>query len=437
MGKLGFRIFVVLCVLGAGVTARSLTLEEAQQIADEKSPKIAQMRASESSAKWQRSKAFSTFIPKISLQAQYLFSEKFQTLPVNLGTSPVPTNTEILMIQPYTLLSGRATWNLFEGGQGLRNYQAASLNHEASSLERERAETQLQKDVRTQFYKALGAQSLFEVSVQKVRALEEHQQDVRRRLNAGTGTRYDLLKVETQLADAESDKMQAEDDVVLTRTALASLLGEEDLPSDLLGKFPDIEKIQLPEDLKPEAEARTDIAAKMKRDEAALKQIQASRGWWFPRVSVFGEKQFYNNIDHDWQYSSKLKDAYSLGLQLQWDIFDGGISYSQQMQSKYDAIIARENVRAARIQFPQEIDRWKRRFKLSVSVYKSKLLSVTKSEETVRLARQGVRAGTLTNTDLLDAELELYTSKASRVQAQVNAIEALGNLELATGKILY
>ena len=72
-----------------------------------------------------------------------------------------------------------------------------------------------------------------------------------------------------------------------------------------------------------------------------------------------------------------------------------------------------------------------------MSVYKSKSVSISQAQEAVRQATLGKRAGTRTVSDLLDSELELDLSKAKMVQAQIDAIEALGNLELASGKALY
>jgi outer membrane protein TolC len=62
---------------------------------------------------------------------------------------------------------------------------------------------------------------------------------------------------------------------------------------------------------------------------------------------------------------------------------------------------------------------------------------VQKSTESVRLAREGHRVGARTNTDLLDAEAELFRAQAGVVNSQVGAIEALINLELTVGKKIY
>ena len=62
---------------------------------------------------------------------------------------------------------------------------------------------------------------------------------------------------------------------------------------------------------------------------------------------------------------------------------------------------------------------------------------MTKSEESFRLAKVGQKEGTRTTTDLLDAEAELFRAKANAINAQIGSIEALLNLELATGQIFH
>jgi outer membrane protein TolC len=98
---------------------------------------------------------------------------------------------------------------------------------------------------------------------------------------------------------------------------------------------------------------------------------------------------------------------------------------------------ADKNLRQTQIKSKQDFDFWKRKFKYYCTVYKARVSDVEKANESVRLARIGHRAGVRTNTDLLDAELELFHARAGAVNAQEGAIEALINLEMATGQKLY
>lgn len=123
-----------------------------------------------------------------------------------------------------------------------------------------------------------------------------------------------------------------------------------------------------------------------------------------------------------------------MGASLKWDILDGGLSLAKANEAHEKAEQAKSDFRKAQLQAPYDFDLWKRRLISNISLYQAKLTDVDKAKESVRLATVGFKAGTRTTTDLLDAELDQYRASAGLVQAQLNAWEALINLELVTGK---
>ncbi|MNL23369.1 Outer membrane efflux protein [compost metagenome] len=123
-----------------------------------------------------------------------------------------------------------------------------------------------------------------------------------------------------------------------------------------------------------------------------------------------------------------------MGLSLTWNIFDGMTSISRSKQSVEQRYQVEKNLYQAELKAKRDFDLWKRKFIYFCAVYESRLSDVTKSQESVRLSREGQRLGSRTNTDVLDAEAELYRARAGVVNAQMGAIEALANLELSTGQ---
>jgi outer membrane protein TolC len=413
--------------------AQSITYQDALTKAKDNNPSIRQLRLSNDSAIWQKRKAFSTFMPKLSLNGEHRFGEKYMLMPVEFGGNQLEMPVE----SPYTDFNIRAAYTLFEGFGGMNNYKAASLQERASELELRRAEFQLEREVRSRFYQALGAQTLAAVAGQRVKNLEEHLEQAKRYVKYGYTTSYDALRIEVQLAESKTEKIQADDNIVIAKNRLAQVMGLESLPEILAGDFPSIDKIAIPADLTVESQNRDDIQAKILREESAARLSAASKAWWSPKLNVYADKTYYNFTDRDVVDTDKYKDAYSVGVTLNWEIFDGGAAYASQHQAANQAKIAAEATRAAMIQLPQEFDLWKRKYSYSVSVYKSKTVSITQAQEAVRQATAGKRAGTRTVNDLLDSELELDMNKAKLVQSQIDAIEALGNLELASGRALY
>jgi outer membrane protein TolC len=425
------RIFLFLFFLIVlSLDARALTLDQALVQAKENNPSLRQLKLSEESASYQTTKAASGFWPHLTLRGQHLFESQFMKFPVSVG----PINTDLELIQPYTDYSLRAVMNLFEGGGSVTNYQAASLQSEASTLERERAEFQLSRDLRTTFYQALGAQSLVDVADQKEKTLSEHLRDVRRSQKWGAATRYDLLRVEVQYSDVETERLSADDNLKAAKDKLARMMGVSELPEELTGQFPNLDTVTVP--AKTEAEERKDIKAKELRAKGAGKMKTNSHSWWYPKINLFAEKQYYNNLDYEWQRSDAFREAHNFGISFSWEFFDGGLAWANQKQAALQKTMAEENLRTALLQRPQEIDFWSRKLKLSLSAYRAKDLSIKKSAEALRLAKVGAKAGSMTSTDQLDAELDYFQSKARLVQSQVDAIEALGQVELALGKDL-
>jgi outer membrane protein TolC len=119
-----------------------------------------------------------------------------------------------------------------------------------------------------------------------------------------------------------------------------------------------------------------------------------------------------------------------------WNIFDGGASKARLDESFYQKIQQDSKARKLLIASDNEVEFWKRRYKNSSILYAAKLRSVEASKESVRIYKNGLKAGTRTNSDLLDAELDLDRAEAGVVKAQVDAVEAQLNLELAIGRRL-
>src|SRR5262249_42666396 len=135
--------------------------------------------------------------------------------------------------------------------------------------------------------------------------------------------------------------------------------------------------------------------------------------------------------------NSSFRQAWGIGFRLKWNLFDGGHSYAQRKQASAAANEAQGELQKALIHLPKEIDTWRRKYDNSLALLKARQRSVAQYEESVRLAGIGVRAGSRTNSEMLDAELDLFRARGGLVRAQADAIEALGQLELATGRDLW
>jgi outer membrane protein TolC len=229
--------------------------------------------------------------------------------------------------------------------------------------------------------------------------------------------------------------MNSTDDIDTANGDLAQLLGLEKVaePQGTLPELPDT----LADKISNNVNQRPDVSALMSRTEANRLEGVATLSHWVPRVNLFGEYEYYNNRNDQFDDWKNFRNAYEIGVRLNWNLFDGFADHAKNREAVDRSIEAQKTLRMAQLKAAQDVALWKRKFKYFNSVYRARQGDIGKAKEAVRLAREGRRVGSRTNTDLLDAETDLHRSQAGAIHAQLGVIEALINLELATGQKLY
>jgi outer membrane protein TolC len=402
----------------------ALSLGQAQQEALDHSPLYLLAQAKDAEANWGKVEAGADFMPRLDLQATHFSNVKFLTLPVNGQVFPEAF--------PYSALGLNAEWTLFEGLSGWSRLRASALRATAADLEQDWALFSLKQDVRLKYYQAITAQKLAGLADENVKTLEDHLRIVQDLLDNGQATRFDVLRVEVQLSEARTERLSAQDKVVMARRKLVQAMGLEMDERPLSGDLP------VPGSITPPAGAdldkQGDLRAKALQAEAAESLHNAALGAWAPKVSLVGGYQWYNNLQMDVNDLPDYATAYQVGLELDWNLFAGGATLAQQKEAEAKAEQANQASRLARQQAEYDRDLWSRRLAYSTQLYQAKLDDVDKSKESVRLATLGQQAGTRTTTEVLDAELDSFRASAGAVSAQMDAAEALINLELALGQ---
>ncbi|HXB96574.1 MAG TPA: TolC family protein [bacterium] len=425
-------VLLLLAALGPALAAwadpaavdASLTLGQAQQEALDHSPLYLIAQAKDAEENWGKVEAGADFMPRLDLQATHFGDVKFLTLPFQGQSFPEAF--------PYSDLGLNAEWTLFEGLSGWSKLRASALRATAADLERDWALFSLRQDVRLKYYQAITAQKLAGLADENVKTLEDHLRIVQDLLDNGQATRFDVLRVEVQLSEARTERLSAQDKVVLARRKLTQTMGQDMDDRPLAGDLP------VPGSLTPPVAAdlnsQTDLRAKALEAEAAESGHNAALGMFAPKVSLVGGYQWYNNVQMDVNDLADYQTAYQVGLELDWNLFAGGATLAQEREADAKAEQARQASRLARQQAEYDRDLWSRRLAYSTELYQAKLDDVDKSKESVRLATLGQQAGTRTTTEVLDAELDSFRASAGAVSAQMDAAEALINLELALGQ---
>lgn len=414
----------------ANADVKPLTLREALVEFDH-SPQIERSASVAEESSWRRAETYSGFLPRISASASRLLDARLVYIDVALG----PSVQSIPQIIPKTVYSLGADWIIFDGFANFERLKGAKAVERAAKKDLEWSKFQGSRDVVLLFYRALAAQTLKDVAAANVKTLQDHLNDVRLFKKAGTGTKFDVLRVEVQTSESQSELLNSTDNVSVSLLRLGERLGQDLSHVELKGQLPVLAP-DLVQSLKYEEHQRGDLEALQERVAGADYNASAAGRFWIPRVSLNGQYQQYNNRTDDFS-GNGFRDAYSAAVNLNWNIFDGGISYARDRQAVEQKVQAEKSWILARQKSSNDFEFWRRRYLYYASVYRSRESDVDKSTESVRLAREGRKVGIRTNTDLLDAETELFRARAGLVNSQIGAIEALINLEVATGQSLF
>lgn len=424
--------FFAVTPLAHGDDANGLSLEEAQNVASQKSPSLefASGRKDEFEAKTATS--FATFLPTLKASGYKYFDQKFQTLNTNLNGTPIA----FALVQPRSFARVSFNLPLFNGLRDFNQYRSASAMESSAAKSYDWESFVLKRNIREAFYRALAAKELAIVSQENIKTLEDHLNHIQARKKGGLATSYDVLRVEVQLDEAKTQKIDADDRVINSRSELSRLMGVPGDERSLLGALPepilevDVSKLNI------QNIDRKDLEAIKLASESARYTKNSANLWMIPEVGFMADYDWYNNTNYSWQRADQYRNAYGVGLYVNWNLFDGGASIGKAKESVARLVQAQARTRMEEQKIPVTLEVLKRRYKYGVALFKTATADIKKSEESVRQAIEGTKQGVRTVSEQLDSQLDLFRSKATKVNAQLLTAEALINLELTTGKDL-
>ena len=420
-----------LLITASTAFSETLTLQQALSEASH-SPQVEKAEAYRDENDWKKVEAVSAFLPTITGSVNYLTNKRYTLTDITLGGSPA----SVPQIVPTTQYTLSARWNIFDGFASTNRFFAAEALDESATLEFDWAKFQTDRQIVLAYYKVLAAEQVKQVADQNLRALTDHAKDVEALKKAGISTQYDLLRTQVQYSEAEAEAVNADDQIVSARNKLAEILGK-----DVEDRIPTGNLPVLTADLitkKRTTEKKLDLLALQKRSEGLNYSAKAMNGHWMPKLSVFGDYNFYNNRTDEYKYTDDaFRESYLVGATLTWELFNGFGSMAKAGQAQAQALQLDKTTRMASIKAKNDLDFWTRKYIYFISLYKSKSTDIERSNEAARLAKVGRKAGVRTNTEVLEAQADVFRSKAAQINAQIGAVEALINIELATGEAYY
>lgn len=312
---------------------------------------------------------------------------------------------------------------------------AAEYQRRAALYDFEANRQQLLLNVRQSYYALLQAREQQRVAEESVGRYKELLRLANVRLEAGSAPKFDVLRAQTDLANAEQTQISAVNSVRLAEAQLASVMGVSlpspvflQAPSGKPGALPEMEKL-IEQGLTGRPEAEADEASV----EAARKGIKVARRSLAPSLRI----AFNYNYSGNTTLFQPRKFTSDVLVSLTLPIFDGGVTKGQIEQARASL----ESAQAAADQTGLTIRLDVEQAYVSIQNAEKRLstaeTTLAQAEEALRLAQVRYEAGVGTPSEITDAEVALTQAQTNVVNARYDVLLAYARLARATGEPSY
>lgn len=153
-----------------------------------------------------------------------------------------------------------------------------------------------------------------------------------------------------------------------------------------------------------------------------------------PQAGLLAGYDYANPNQRILPLAGEWKDSWSLGLNLNWKVLDGGRASASvaQAQAQSEALRAQLADLEARIR----LDVATRQMELDSAMAGTLVAQrgIEAARDAVRVARDRYREGVLTSSELLDAETRLMRAELDAAQTGAQIQVAMANLTRAVGR---
>ncbi len=415
----------------AAQSDKTLTLEESVATALELNPDIPiaaeRLAASEAMVK----EARGGFLPNAYAEASYRRIDESPTVSIKDVPFELPPGLDSFSISPTESYEAgfRVDQVLFAGGRVLNSYRMAQSGSAAAAHNLEAVRNLIAYRVKEAYYTVLVTRRFRDVAEHAVTTLDAHLQDVTRYLEVGIVTKVDLLRTETEKADADQRFNRAQNAVALAEAAFNNLLNRSlDTPvhiEDVLAYTP--MALTLDDAARRALQHRPELAAATENLSAAERALASVKSEYFPTVAA--------SATYGWNKGTQLQIEgedwhWTIGLTGRMTLWDGAAREARVAKAKAERRRAAVELEKARNAVALEVRQAYLRMQDAEKNIPVAEKAVASAEESYRISKLRYETGAGTNTDVLDAHTAL-------VQAESNRSQALYDYDVAVAKLRY
>ena len=410
---------------------RQVAFHEGQVLTLARCIEVAFARNPETRESWQRARAAAAGVGQA--RSAYLPAADFtagasRSAPVSLdsqqGTGAANTFDAELGVR----------YLLFDGGARSAGLQGAEAELLGANFQHNMTLQNVALKVKEAYYQLLAARELERVTEETVRQTQYHVELARARHDNGLVVRSDVLKAETEKANADLLLVRARSEGRIAQGRLANAMGLRPSTSFEVAKLPHNPEQRELADIKrlmaDAAAGRPGLRAALALVASARANVEAEKTRYWPKITL--------NSDYGWRDRSFVphRDEWSLGLGITWPLFDGFAREYAVRRAESD--LAGSRAKYEKLLRGVELEVWTAYAQLieADQAIEAAQALVTSADESAQVTEGEYKNGTATIIDVTDTQTARTTANVRLVQSRLDWYTALARLERAVGSIL-
>lgn len=405
-------------------SAEPMTLEQSVRYALEHNPAVGTAKESIRKADAMVDEAFSAGMPKLNVTGTYTRLDQVST--VEFGPESVALNSldsksaDLMLTQPIDFFGVIST-----------SRHAAKKGKLGYVYDYERVVNDTTLAVATSYYAVLRAQQFTEVQEAQVQQLEAHLNQTKSHLKVGTAAPFDVLRAETEVANARHGLIAARNGVELAKAAFNNTIGRDPAepvelaePEQPLYPVPSlVQCLELAAAARPELlmiEAQQGLTDDMLYIARQGNKPQVNFTWLMTQNFT---TTVFNPRDNSWRALATVS----------MPLYDGGKAKADVDKARSDAVAADLAHEQALLGVKLDV----RQAYLEVNESREKIAvaekALAQAREAMRLADVRFESGVSTQLEIFDARAALTVAETNHVSSVYDHHIALAHLDKAVG----
>ncbi len=419
---------VLLALQGPG--ERTISLDEAIDLALRASPSMVQARGNVSSAAGERLSAYGAFLPTVTASSGFAQSSATRWDP--------NTNRFVQGTQNTNYSAGlSASLDLFTGFRRWSEVRSSDAALRAAEADETAQRYGVIAATKRGFYDAVAARDLVAVAEARLRRAEEQAKFVGQKLQLGLATRSDSLRARLEVGNARLEVIRSRQTYRNAKAGLARQVGSDipvaPAPAEVLARpVPPVDSTALRDWVRERAPGVASAAARFRAAETSL---SAAKGSYWPSLSA-SYSTTWNGPEFFLSDNAQFGNSWVLRVNFSYPLFNGFSREANVARARANRRVAEAQLHDARRAADAGLTETLGALATAQESAAIAEDAVAAAEEDLRVQQERYRLGVSTLLEVLTSQAALAQAQTDRVQAQLEVQRAIGDLEALLGETL-